>query len=407
MKRAPAVRKPAGRRGRLDCGSWFSPPGSDRACDPSLPKVLHRVAGRTLVDAVHRRGRTAFARPRGRSSSGRERRAHREGAPREGAGLEFVVQDPPLGTGDASRARLRSAGQGRGPDARAGRRHAAADAPRRWRGWSPAAERGLDLVFLSFRPPEPGDFGRVVRDCPRPRARHRRGEERLGAARRRSARSTPASIASRRKPSAGRSRGIRAEPGRPGVLPDRRDRDPGGGRQRASESRGDRGRGLARGLGRQHAARSRGGRGDGAPPRHRPRARRGRDRARSRDRAHRARRPLAPDVVLHPSSRSRARRTSSRGLRGLLLHAPRRHAGRRRRGGRARTAMRGSAIGARARVGSVLPAPPGLGHRARRRASATSSRPRATTGSAGERRRCTSRTSATRTWAPAPTSARE
>ena len=27
------------------------------------------------------------------------------------------------------------------------------------------AAKGLDLAFLSFRPPEPGDFGRVVRDA--------------------------------------------------------------------------------------------------------------------------------------------------------------------------------------------------------------------------------------------------
>jgi bifunctional UDP-N-acetylglucosamine pyrophosphorylase / glucosamine-1-phosphate N-acetyltransferase len=75
-----------------------------------------------------------------------------------------VVQDPPRGTGDAVRVALDALGNGNGPVL-----VLSGDAPlltaatlssllaRQRKG-------SLDLAFLSFRPPDPSDFGRVVRD---------------------------------------------------------------------------------------------------------------------------------------------------------------------------------------------------------------------------------------------------
>ncbi len=126
-----------------------------------LPKVLHRVAGRTLVEAV-------LDAAEGVSPSrvvvvvGADR--ERIAALLEGRDVHFATQDPPLGTGDAVARALGAIGSGRGPVV-----VLAGDTPllrteTLARLVSLRCEKDLDLVFLTFRPPEPGDFGRVVRD---------------------------------------------------------------------------------------------------------------------------------------------------------------------------------------------------------------------------------------------------
>lgn len=129
----------------------------------SIPKVLHRVAGRTLleavVDAVEGVGpaRTVVV-----VGDGRERV---ESALGKRAGLTFVLQEPPLGTGDAARRAAETLSSADGPIL-----VLAADTPllrteTLARLVALRRERKLDLAFLSFRPPDPGDFGRVVRDA--------------------------------------------------------------------------------------------------------------------------------------------------------------------------------------------------------------------------------------------------
>jgi len=127
----------------------------------TLPKVLHRVAGRTLIEAV-----VVAAEALSPSrivvvvGAGRERVAEALA----GRSVTFVVQDPPLGTGDAARRAVEALGDGGGAvvilagDTPLLRPETLQALVRR------RAERGLDAAILSFRPPEPGDFGRIVRD---------------------------------------------------------------------------------------------------------------------------------------------------------------------------------------------------------------------------------------------------
>lgn len=134
----------------------------------SLPKVLHRVAGRTLVEAVC----DAAA---GLSPSSTVVVVGKDGARIEESlasrGARFAVQDPPLGTGDACARAVEVLGRGTGPIV-----VLAGDTPLlRAETLSRLAAlreaKGLDLAFLTFRPPDPGEFGRVVRDGRgRPRA---------------------------------------------------------------------------------------------------------------------------------------------------------------------------------------------------------------------------------------------
>jgi bifunctional UDP-N-acetylglucosamine pyrophosphorylase/glucosamine-1-phosphate N-acetyltransferase len=82
----------------------------------------------------------------------------------EGRGVTVVVQDPPRGTGDAVSRALPALSGGQGPVV-----VVAGDTPLLTAATLRAlvarrAEGGLDAVLLSFRPPEAGDFGRVVRD---------------------------------------------------------------------------------------------------------------------------------------------------------------------------------------------------------------------------------------------------
>lgn len=78
--------------------------------------------------------------------------------------VTVVVQDPPRGTGDAVRQALAALAGGDGPVL-----ILSGDVPLiRPETLAKLVEKltsaRLDLVFLSFRPPDPGDFGRVVRD---------------------------------------------------------------------------------------------------------------------------------------------------------------------------------------------------------------------------------------------------
>jgi bifunctional UDP-N-acetylglucosamine pyrophosphorylase/glucosamine-1-phosphate N-acetyltransferase len=127
----------------------------------SLPKVLHRVSGRSLVEAVldaaqpllPSRVVVVVGADRGRIASALEGRA-----------VHFAVQDPPLGTGDAVARAREALGPDSGPIV-----VLAGDTPllrpeTLGRLVALRREKDLDLAFLTFRPPDPGDFGRVVRD---------------------------------------------------------------------------------------------------------------------------------------------------------------------------------------------------------------------------------------------------
>jgi bifunctional UDP-N-acetylglucosamine pyrophosphorylase/glucosamine-1-phosphate N-acetyltransferase len=127
----------------------------------SLPKVLHRIGGRTLLDAVlDTAEKLSPSRTVVVVGAGHERVKESVSA----RAVETVLQDPPRGTGDAVQKALPSLSGGSGPvvvlsgdvplispetlTALIARRRAASAA----------------VVFLSFRPPDPGEFGRVVRD---------------------------------------------------------------------------------------------------------------------------------------------------------------------------------------------------------------------------------------------------
>ena len=159
VKRA---RKPSPTAGEAQPTAVILAAGIGSRMRSSVPKVLHRVAGRTLleavIDAVEGVGPSRILVVVG---AGRERL---ESALDGRAGLTFVVQDPPLGTGDASRRAAEALGKAEGPVL-----VLAGDTPLlraetlgRLVAWR--HDRDLDLAFLSFRPPDAGAFGRVVRD---------------------------------------------------------------------------------------------------------------------------------------------------------------------------------------------------------------------------------------------------
>jgi bifunctional UDP-N-acetylglucosamine pyrophosphorylase/glucosamine-1-phosphate N-acetyltransferase len=128
----------------------------------TLPKVLHRIGRRTLLDAV-------LDTAEGVSPS---RIVAVVGAGREsveaalaGRDVTIVVQDPPLGTGDAARQGRSALSNGSGPVV-----ILSGDAPLLTSATlskliDRLREDALDLAFLTFRPPEPGELGRVVRDA--------------------------------------------------------------------------------------------------------------------------------------------------------------------------------------------------------------------------------------------------
>src|SRR6185369_10222717 len=81
-----------------------------------------------------------------------------------GREVTVVVQDPPLGTGDAVRRALPALPGGAAPVV-----ILSGDAPlltsaTLTRLLERRRAKNLDLAFLSFRPPEAGELGRVVRD---------------------------------------------------------------------------------------------------------------------------------------------------------------------------------------------------------------------------------------------------
>ncbi|HEY6148809.1 MAG TPA: bifunctional UDP-N-acetylglucosamine diphosphorylase/glucosamine-1-phosphate N-acetyltransferase GlmU [Thermoanaerobaculia bacterium] len=127
----------------------------------SLPKVLHRVGGRPMLHAVLDTAETlspvatvvvlGAARPRVEEAL-------------DGRRVSVATQDPPLGTGDAVRCALPAIGDEGGPVL-----VLSGDVPlltaQTLSALLETRRAGeLDLAFLSFRPPEPGAFGRVVRD---------------------------------------------------------------------------------------------------------------------------------------------------------------------------------------------------------------------------------------------------
>lgn len=126
----------------------------------ALPKVLHRVAGRTLLEAVLDAA-SPLAPSRTVVVVGRDR--DRIAAAVGGRDVVWAVQDPPLGTGDAVRRAREALGDG-GPVV-----VLAGDTPllrpeTLARLVTLRRERELAVSFLTFRPPDPGEFGRVVRD---------------------------------------------------------------------------------------------------------------------------------------------------------------------------------------------------------------------------------------------------
>jgi len=127
----------------------------------ALPKVLHRVAGRSLVEAVLDAAE-GLAPSRVVVVVGADR--GRIATVLEGRAVHFAVQDPPLGTGDAVARAREALGAGDGPvvvlagDTPLLRPETLAHLVALRRA------KSLDLAFLTFRPPDPGDFGRVVRN---------------------------------------------------------------------------------------------------------------------------------------------------------------------------------------------------------------------------------------------------
>ena len=127
----------------------------------SLPKVLHRVAGRTLIEAVvAATADLAPARVVVVVGANRQRVA----SALEGRPVHFAVQDPPLGTGDATARGREALGDGDGPVVVLAGDTPLLRAETLERLVRMRREKRLDLAFLSFRPPEAAEFGRVVRD---------------------------------------------------------------------------------------------------------------------------------------------------------------------------------------------------------------------------------------------------
>jgi len=142
----------------------------------TLPKVLHRIGGRTLLDAVLDTAQEISpSQVVAVIGAGREQVEQAL----SGRAVTIVVQDPPLGTGDAVRRALPAlAGHGSAPvvvlsgDAPLVTAATLAKLIERRR------EKRLDLAFLSFRPPDAAELGRVVRD---PKGRVRRIVEAVNA----------------------------------------------------------------------------------------------------------------------------------------------------------------------------------------------------------------------------------
>jgi bifunctional UDP-N-acetylglucosamine pyrophosphorylase/glucosamine-1-phosphate N-acetyltransferase len=126
----------------------------------SLPGVLHRVAGQTLLERILETAER-LSPARIAVVLGPARREIEDAL--ADRSVTVVVQDPRAGTGDATRRALAALPGSDGAifvipgDLPLLRQETLASLLDRQR-------QGLDLVFLSFRPPEAADFGRVVRD---------------------------------------------------------------------------------------------------------------------------------------------------------------------------------------------------------------------------------------------------
>ena len=135
--------------------------GAGKRMNSDLPKVLHRVAGRTMLDAVlDEAEKLSPSKIVVVASPGLAREAERF---RSRPGVEVVVQDPPRGTGDAVgravSAIASSAGpvlvlSGDTPLITAESLRKLVDEFRRSRA---------AVVLFSARPEEPGSLGRIVR----------------------------------------------------------------------------------------------------------------------------------------------------------------------------------------------------------------------------------------------------
>ena len=160
VKRA---RKPSPATGEAQPSAVILAAGVGSRMRSSVPKVLHRVAGRTLLEAVIDAAEgVGPARILVVAGPGHERL---EAALGGRAGLTFVLQDPPLGTGDASRRAAEALGTPDGPVLVLAGDTPLLRAETLGRLVALRRERGLELAFLSFRPPDPAEFGRVVRDA--------------------------------------------------------------------------------------------------------------------------------------------------------------------------------------------------------------------------------------------------
>jgi bifunctional UDP-N-acetylglucosamine pyrophosphorylase/glucosamine-1-phosphate N-acetyltransferase len=127
----------------------------------TLPKVLHRVGGRTLLDSVLDTARgVSPSRVVAVIGAGREKVE----SALAGHDVTIVIQDPPLGTGDAARRAL-SALNGSGPVVILSGDTPLLTAATVAKLIERRREKDLDLAFLTFRPPDAGDLGRVVRDA--------------------------------------------------------------------------------------------------------------------------------------------------------------------------------------------------------------------------------------------------
>jgi bifunctional UDP-N-acetylglucosamine pyrophosphorylase / glucosamine-1-phosphate N-acetyltransferase len=126
----------------------------------SIPQALHRVGGRTLLEAVLEAAEKLSP---GRLICVVGARGSLE-VVLAGHPAAVMVQDPSGGAGEAARQALAALHGGNGPVL-----VLSADVPllrSETLGllWQRQRRERLDLAFLSFRPPEPRDFGRVVRD---------------------------------------------------------------------------------------------------------------------------------------------------------------------------------------------------------------------------------------------------
>ena len=148
-------------RRRRDTGTAESAPqvvvlaaGVGSRMRSTLPKVLHRIGGRTLLDAV-----LDTAEEISPSQVVVVIGAGREQVEKtlSGRAVTTVVQDPPLGTGDAVRRAMPAlAGDASAPVVILSGDVPLLTAATLTRLIERRREKGLDLAFLSFRPPDAG-----------------------------------------------------------------------------------------------------------------------------------------------------------------------------------------------------------------------------------------------------------